>query len=66
MSSSEDEGDWGVIVTLVEHCEPAITSISGGRDAETRDAVPQSRKHATSEDASIEREVKRPRSPCPS
>ena len=29
-SSSEDEGDWGIIATLVEHREPTAASIGGG------------------------------------
>jgi len=65
-STSKDEGDRGIIVTSVEHHEPTATSIGGGQDTEKRANVLESRKRAASEDTSIEREVKRARSPCPS
>ena len=65
-STSKDEGDKGIIVTSVEHREPTAASIGGGQDTEKRANVPESRKRAASEDTSIEREVKRAWSPCPS
>ena len=65
-STSEDEGHRGVIMTLVEHHEPMTASISGGWDTEKHDDVPASRKHTMSEDTTVEQEVKRARSPCPS
>ena len=58
VSAAEDEGDRGAIVTLVEHREPTAASISGRRDTETRDDVPESRKHATSKDTALEQEAK--------
>ena len=65
-SASEDEGDRGAAMTLVEHHEPMATSIGGGRGTETRDDVPESRKCTMSEDATLKREAKRARSPRPS
>jgi len=59
VSASEDEGDMGTIVTSVEHHEPAATSIGGRHDIETRGDVPESRKHAASEDTGLKREAKR-------
>lgn len=53
-SASEDKGDRGAIVTSVEHCEPMAASVGSGRDMETRDDVPESRKHAASEDTTVE------------
>ena len=47
-SASEDEGDRGAIVTLVEHRDPVAASVGGGHDTEMRDDVPKSRKRATS------------------
>ena len=65
-SASEDEGDRGVAVTLVEHREPMATPVGGVRGTETRGDVPESRKHATSGDIAVEREAKWARSPRPS
>ena len=53
-STSKDDGDRGVIVTLVEHRAPTAASASGGRDAERRDNVPMSRKHAANSDTTAE------------
>ena len=53
-STSEDEGDRGIVATLVEHCEPMAASISGERDTERRGDVPTSRKHAASKDTTLE------------
>ena len=53
-SSSEDEGDRGTAVTLVERREPMAALIGGGRGTETRGDVPKSRKHAVSGDTAIE------------
>ena len=66
MISSEEEGGWEVIVTLVEHREPAATSASGGQDVERCGDVPMLRKHAASSDVVDEREAKWTRSPRPS
>ena len=54
MSALEDEGDRGIVVTLVEHREPVTTPIGGGRGMETRGDIPQSRKRAVSEDVVLE------------
>ena len=40
-STSEDDGDRGIITTLVERHEPMAVSISGGRDMERRGDVPR-------------------------
>ena len=64
-STSEDEGDRGIVVTLVERREPTAASIGGGWDTERHDDVPESRKRATSEDTTIEQEAKRVWSPRP-
>ena len=64
--SSEDERDWEVIVTSVEHCEPAAMSTGGEREVESYGDIPVPRKHATSSDAIGEQEAKRTRSPRPS
>ena len=61
----EDEGDRGIIVTLVERHEPTTASASGGRDAKRHGDVPTSRKRTACSDAAAKREVKRARSPCP-
>ena len=53
-SSSEDEGDRGAAMTLVERCEPIATPVGGGRGTETCGNVPESRKHTASGDAAIE------------
>jgi len=66
MSASEDEGDRGAVMTSVEHREPTATSIDDGQDTEMRGDIPESRKHAASEDTAIEREAKQARSPRPS
>ena len=65
-SSSEDEGDRGAAMTLVEHHEPMVAPISGGRGMETLSDVPESRKHVMSEDTALERESKQAQAPCPS
>ena len=65
VSSFEDEGGREVIVTLVERREPAATSVSGERDAESRVDVLASRKDAASSDSTIKREAKRTWSPRP-
>ena len=62
-STSEDDKDWGVVVTLLEHHEPAAMFVSGGQDVERHGDVPMSRKHATSSDNAVEREAKQARSP---
>ena len=66
MSASEDEGDMSATVTSVEHHEPADASIISGRDMETCGTVPESRKHAMSEDTTLNREAKQEQSPGPS
>ena len=53
-STSEDEGDRGIVVTSVERHEPATVSVNGGRDAEKHGDILESRKHATSEDTAVE------------
>ena len=60
-STFEHDGDQGIVTTSVEHRELTTTSVSGERDTERRDNVPMSRKHATSSDSVVEREVKRAR-----
>ena len=65
VSALVDKGDRGAIVTLVEHYEPIAASISGERYTEARRDVPKSRKHAMSEDTTIEREAKQAWSPRP-
>ena len=40
VSSSEDEGDQGIVVTSVERRESTTASVSGGWDAERRGDVP--------------------------
>ena len=62
-STSNDEGDRGVITTSVERRELAAASAGGGRDAERRGDVPALRKRTVSLDAAVEREAKRSRSP---
>ena len=52
--ASEDEEVRGAVVTSVEHREPTTTSIGGGHDVEMRGDVPESRKHAASEDTALE------------
>ena len=54
VGSTEDVGDEGAAVTLVEQSEPMATPVGGGRGTETRGDVPESRKHATSEDTALE------------
>ena len=61
-STSEDDGDRGIIATSVEHRAPAAASTSSGRDVERHGDVPRSRKRAVSLDVAVEREVKRARS----
>ena len=62
--SDEDESR-EVVVTLVDHCGPAVTSAGGEQEAARRAAVPASRKRTVSADVVGERAVKRPRSPRP-
>ena len=64
-STSEDNGDRGVVVTLVECHAPAALTSSGGWDAGRHGDVPTSRKRTACSDAAAKREVKRARSPCP-
>ena len=54
VSTSEDDGDRGVIVTSVEHHEPTAASIGGRRDMEMRGNVLELRKRAVREDTAIE------------
>ena len=65
-STSKDEGDRGIVATLVERREPMAVAAGGGWDMERRSDVPASRKYAVSSDATVEREAKRVRSPRPS
>ena len=58
VSTSEDVGDRGIVVTSVERREPMATSIGGGRDTEKRSDIPESRKRAMSKDTAVEREAK--------
>lgn len=58
MSTSEDKGDRGVVMTSVEHREPTTVFVGGGWDMKMRCNVPESRKHAASEDTIVEREAK--------
>ena len=53
-SASEDEGDRGTVLTLVEHHEPVAASVDGGHDTETCGDVPESRKRTTSEDTTVD------------
>ena len=53
-------------MTLVERHEPTTASVGGRRDVDVHDDVPESRKHATSEDTTIKRESKRVWSSHPS
>ena len=53
-SASEDEEVRGAVVTSVEHHGPIAMSISSGHDVETRDDVPELRKHAMSQDTPLE------------
>ena len=53
-SASKDEGDRGAIMTSGEHHEPATTSVGSGCDMEMRGDIPESRKHAVSEDIAVE------------
>ena len=57
-SALEDEEVRGTVVTSVEHHEPAATFVGGWCDVETRNDVPESRKHAVSEDAALKWEAK--------
>ena len=50
VSASEDEGDKGATITLVERREPTAAPVGGGRGTESCGDVPESRKRATSED----------------
>ena len=62
MSTFEDEGYWGIVVTSVERREPMVASTSGGWDVLRHSDVPASRKHAMSSNTAIEREAKWTRS----
>jgi len=53
-SAWKDEEVRGTIVTSVEHHEPMATSVSGGHDVETHGNVPELRKHAVSEETTLE------------
>ena len=50
-SVSEDEGDRGAAMTLVERHEPTAVPVGGVRDTEMRNDIPESRKRAVSGDA---------------
>ena len=50
-STSEDEGDRGIVVTSVECHEPTVASVSGGWDTKRHGGIPMSRKLTTSSDA---------------
>ena len=63
-STSEDDGDRGVVATSVERRVPAAASIGGGRDTKRRGDVPTSRKCTAISDATVEREAKQAWSPC--
>lgn len=63
---SEEEEDWEVVVTSMEHCDPMAMSAGGEQEVERRGDVPAPRKRAMSADAIGEQEVKRTWSPCPS
>ena len=54
MSTSEDDGDRGVVATSVERHAPMAASIGGGWDTERSGDIPTSRKHAMSSDTAIE------------
>ena len=54
VSASEDEEDRGAIVTLVEHREPTVVPVGGGRGTETRGDIPKSWKRTASEDTTVE------------
>ena len=62
-STSEDEGDQGVIATSVERRESTAASADGGRDTKRHGNVPMSRKRAVSSYAVGEWETKRTWSP---
>ena len=53
MSASEDEGDRGTVVTLVECYEPATASVDDEHDTNMHGEDPESRKHAVSEDTAV-------------
>jgi len=56
-SASKEEGDRSGVVTSAEHREPMVASVDSGRDTKTRGDVPESRKHAASEDTAVKREA---------
>ena len=58
-STSKDDGDRGVIMTLVERCMPAADPIGGGQDTERRNDIPTSWKRAASSNTAVERDAKR-------
>ena len=62
VSASEDEGDRGAAVTLVECHEPTAVPVGGVRDTEMRHDIPESRKRAVSGDALLRH--RRLVSPC--
>ena len=64
-STSEDEGDQGIVTTSMERREPAAASINGGWNTKRRNDDPASRKHVASLDAAVELEAKQSRSPRP-
>ena len=47
-STSEDDGDWGVVATSVEHHAPMAASTGGGWDTERHNDVPTSKRRAAS------------------
>ncbi|XP_066365354.1 uncharacterized protein [Miscanthus floridulus] len=61
----DEEESREVVVTLVDHCGPAVMSAGGEQEATRHAVVPASRKRTTSADVVGERAVKRPRSPRP-
>ena len=54
-SSSEDEEDRGIAMTLVERRKPVAAPVGGGYGTEVRGDVPELRKRTMSEDAALER-----------
>jgi len=63
--SSDDEGGWEVVVSLVERHEPVAASAGGRWEAKRRGDVPAQRKRTVSLDAIGELEAKWTRSPRP-
>ena len=65
MIFSEEEENWEVIVTSVEHRDPAAMSAGDEQEAEGCAEVPALRKRAASANTVGEREAKRTWSPRP-